>query len=106
MKLIPSALAAACLALPSAAGASETLLGRFALEQKWEDSAKPACKTIDAALAQRLASPKIHCPSQPTTGTASGRPAIVCTGEKLEILVFRAKTDCEQEIKANKGNND
>jgi hypothetical protein len=107
MKLILAVFAAAAyFAHPYAAYASDALMGRFALEQKWEDSAKGACRGVDAAMAQRLASSKFHCATKPSSGTASGRPAVVCSGDRVEILVFRKRADCEQEIRANKANND
>ena len=98
--------AAAYFAHPYAAYASDALMGRFALEQKWEDSAKGACNGVDAAMAQRLASSKFHCPTKPSSGTASGRPAVVCSGDRVEILVFRNRADCEQERRAISANND
>ena len=107
MKLILAVFAAAAyFALPYAANASDALMGRFALEQKWEDSAKGACRKVDAATAQRLASSKFHCATKPSSGTASGRPAVVCGGDRVEMLVFRNRADCEQEIRAIKANND
>ena len=98
--------AAAYFAHAYAAYASDALMGRFALEQKWEDSAKGACNGVDAAMAQRLASSKFHCPTKPSSGTASGRPAVVCSGDRVEILVFRNRADCEQERRAISANND
>ena len=98
--------AAAYFAPPNAAYPSDTLSGRFALEQKWEDSAKGVCSGVDSAMTQRLASSKFHCATKPSSGTASGRPAVVCSGVRVEILVFRNRADCEQEIKAIGANND
>ncbi len=107
MKLILAGfVAAAYFAPPCAAYASDALMGRFALEQKWDDGAKGACRGVDAAMAQRLASPKFHCATKPSSGTASGRPAVVCSGDRIEILVFRKRAECEQEIRAINTNND
>ena len=107
MKLILAAFAAAAyFAHPCAAYAGDALMGRFALEQKWEDSAKGACRSVDAAMAQRLASSKFRCATKPSSGTASGRPAVVCSGDRIEMLVFRNRADCEQEMRAIKANND
>ena len=106
MKLIPAAFATACFAHSFAAHASDALIGQFALEQKWESGAKGVCRVVDAALAQRLASPKFHCPAKPSSGTASGRRAVTCNGDRVEILVFRSRADCESEIRASGANND
>ena len=102
------AVAAAALAAAKAARANEALIGRYAMEQKFDSAAKASCKSVDAAMAVRLGSQKFHCTPKPTTGTASGRPAMVCQNpeNRVEVLVFQSKADCESEIRAAGANND
>lgn len=107
MKPILAVFAAAPLFVQSyAAYANDALLGRFALEQKWEEGAKAACLGVDAAMAHRLASSKFHCATKPSSGTASGRSAVVCSGDRVEILVFRNKADCDQERRSIRASDD
>lgn len=94
-------------AAPAIAQDIDGLRGQFAFN--WLIApAKTRCAAVDGRLLAQFKSGAFACQPEVVTNTASSHPARVCTRRSggAEYLIFRTKTQCEDERQTQASNAD